>query len=300
MRPPQIPAGQGRPAARRGVVAAVFVAIVLTTGTGLGVTAAELLRQREPTETVAAPAPVQRLNDVPAKVSRRPALPPASLVPETRSGVRRPVHCPAPPLAPSAKPATAARAVPRQLAIHTAPDGPVSKTLANPTRDGMVLVVQVLQHQGDWTLVHHPGRPNGSRGWVRAADLSEYQAPHRVVVELCAHRLTVYKAGRVVMQESVAVGAPQWPTPTGRFYVDFQYNFRPTSRGYGPWLLSIAAYSDALHNFGGGIGQIAFHGTSASWSIGRSVSHGCIRLHNDAVTRLQQYALPGTPVIIVP
>lgn len=295
---------------QRGLITALFTAIVLLIGFGLYVSASPALITPIP-DSAAAPVsspeppeqgPEQAQEDAPPAVPvtpKEPALPPADDVPASQGGVRRPVHCPVPPAAPATGPATAARAAGRQLAIYRTPGGQVTKTLANPTRDGMTLVVLVLRHQGAWTLVHHPGRPNGSHGWVQARDIREYEAAYHAVVELCSRRLTLYRAGRVVMQEPVAVGAPQWPTPTGRFYVDYQWQTDRPGGAYGPWLLSIAGYSNVLHHFAGGIGQIAFHGTNAAWSIGKAVSHGCIRLRNDAITRLKGYAVPGTPVTIV-
>jgi len=53
-----------------------------------------------------------------------------------------------------------------------------------------------------------------------------------------------------------------------------------------------------LYSFGGGPGQIGIHGTNDPSSVGRSVSHGCIRLSNAAITRLAQELPLGTPVTI--
>ena len=45
-------------------------------------------------------------------------------------------------------------------------------------------------------------------------------------------------------------------------------------------------------------GPIAIHGTNQPWSIGHSVSNGCIRLPNTVLERLFRGALAGTPVVI--
>jgi lipoprotein-anchoring transpeptidase ErfK/SrfK len=42
----------------------------------------------------------------------------------------------------------------------------------------------------------------------------------------------------------------------------------------------------------------ALHGTQAVSQLGRSVSHGCVRLHNDEISRLYQMASVGDEVII--
>jgi lipoprotein-anchoring transpeptidase ErfK/SrfK len=42
----------------------------------------------------------------------------------------------------------------------------------------------------------------------------------------------------------------------------------------------------------------ALHGTQAVSQLGRSVSHGCVRLNNDEIARLYQMANVGDEVII--
>jgi lipoprotein-anchoring transpeptidase ErfK/SrfK len=67
---------------------------------------------------------------------------------------------------------------------------------------------------------------------------------------------------------------------------------------YGPYQLSVAAFSEVLMTFGTGIGQIAMHGTNAPSLIGQAVSNGCLRMNNADVTRLANTVAIGTPVQI--
>jgi lipoprotein-anchoring transpeptidase ErfK/SrfK len=46
-------------------------------------------------------------------------------------------------------------------------------------------------------------------------------------------------------------------------------------------------------------GDYAIHGTNAPNSIGRSVSYGCIRMHNRDIMDLYQRVKIGTPVIVM-
>ena len=46
--------------------------------------------------------------------------------------------------------------------------------------------------------------------------------------------------------------------------------------------------------------QIGIHGTSAPWTIGGRVSHGCIRITNEEIMQLAKIVEPGMPVIINP
>jgi len=42
----------------------------------------------------------------------------------------------------------------------------------------------------------------------------------------------------------------------------------------------------------------ALHGTNQPASIGRSVSHGCVRLRNEDIAQLYAMVTVGTPVFI--
>lgn len=46
--------------------------------------------------------------------------------------------------------------------------------------------------------------------------------------------------------------------------------------------------------------MIGIHGTASPWSIGHRTSHGCIRLTNENILDLVQYAEKGMPVIVIP
>lgn len=46
-------------------------------------------------------------------------------------------------------------------------------------------------------------------------------------------------------------------------------------------------------------GNYGIHGTNAPWSIGRSVSHGCIRMYEEDVEELFESVPMGTPVEII-
>jgi lipoprotein-anchoring transpeptidase ErfK/SrfK len=54
-----------------------------------------------------------------------------------------------------------------------------------------------------------------------------------------------------------------------------------------------------LNEFGGGDGQIGIHGTNDPSSVGKDVSHGCIRMRNSAITTLAKMLPLGVPVQMV-
>ena len=53
-----------------------------------------------------------------------------------------------------------------------------------------------------------------------------------------------------------------------------------------------------LQEFNGGNGQIGIHGTDYPAGLGRSISHGCIRVANDGIRRMARILPLGTPVVI--
>ena len=63
--------------------------------------------------------------------------------------------------------------------------------------------------------------------------------------------------------------------------------------------VSVSGFSDTLQTFGGGVGQIAMHGTNRPELLGQPVSNGCVRMTNDAITKMVQLAPLGTPVNVV-
>lgn len=231
---------------------------------------------------VAAPPP-------PAKV--RPVVKPVH-----RSSAAR-AACPALPKVDDDL-AIAGRAVVPQVKVYDRPDGKHLRTLTNPTVEGKPLHALVKEMRGFWLRVQLVARPNGSTGWVRMTDFSQYETPYRIVVQRCSKRLVVFRSGREVWRRTVAVGKARTPTPTGEFFVDFITPMRCCA--YGPMMLSVAGFSNVLYQFGkGGTGQIAIHGTSADWSVGKAASNGCVRMHNADIVTLSKMVPPGTPVTII-
>ena len=64
-------------------------------------------------------------------------------------------------------------------------------------------------------------------------------------------------------------------------------------------LFGLSAFSDVYTSFAGGPGQVGLHGTNDPSGLGRDVSHGCVRVTNEAITALAQQLPMGTPISIV-
>jgi len=172
-------------------------------------------------------------------------------------------------------------------------------TLPNPTRDGGRLAFLVVQRVPGWERVRLPVRPNGTTGWIRDRAVSLSLDPYRLVVSLSRHRLQVWKNGRIVRTERAAVGRTVLPTPRGSYYLAVLLRQPNANGAYGPFAFGTSAFSNALYSFGGGPGQIGLHGTNEPFALGRSVSHGCIRISNAAIRFLARVLPLGTPIDIL-
>ena len=173
-------------------------------------------------------------------------------------------------------------------------------TLNNSTNFSGRHVFVVLAQQGEWLKVSVPVRPNGTVGFVRAADVAVGSLDFAIVVSLGDHRLTLYKAGNAVLQEKVGVGKTGTPTPVGSFFLRELARTANPRGSYGPYAFGLSAYSNVLQRFGRGDGQIGLHGTNQPGLLGTDVSHGCLRISNSAITRLALTLPQGVPIDIRP
>jgi lipoprotein-anchoring transpeptidase ErfK/SrfK len=166
---------------------------------------------------------------------------------------------------------------------------------ATPLGSPRVLLVQKVVP--GWVQVALPMRPNGSSGWVAAGDVRLETIRDQVAVDLSSRRLMIILDGQTVTSTPVAIGSKADPTPTGRFFVTDRVRPPDPNGTYGAFALGLSAHSQTLSEFGSGDGQIGIHGTNVPTSIGKAVSHGCIRVPADVTPLLARVPL-GTPVII--
>jgi lipoprotein-anchoring transpeptidase ErfK/SrfK len=238
------------------------------------------------TTTTAAPEPVATTVPAPPEPEPEPVSVAGSRL---RRGTARPVSSPA--LVADVKGA--------KIGLYSTPgQAEADDTFSNPTWEGLPLVFLVQQRQGDWLEVQLNTRPNQTTAWVRAADVSLRTVTHRIVVSLGARSLTVYDGQTPVMEAPVAIGTSSTPTPRGSYYIDGAVRTPDPTGVYGPYQVSVAAFSEVLMSFGSGVGQIAFHGTNAPSLVGSAVSNGCLRMANADITRLANTVPIGTPVQI--
>jgi lipoprotein-anchoring transpeptidase ErfK/SrfK len=227
---------------------------------------------------------------------------------------KRPATTTAPPTTPAPTSTTVpdyqsyiatVKATVTSIGVYASPDQPApSQQLPNPWEyvpgnpaSGVPQTFLVRSQRPDgWVEVLLPVRPNGSTGWVHIADVTLTPNPYRIVVALGAHTITVTQAHDVIYTGPVAVGAPATPTPTGNYYLYVLLKAPDPTGPYGPYAYGLSSHSDALETFAGGDAEIGIHGNDDVSALGQSVSHGCIRMDNAAITELAAKLPLGTPV----
>jgi lipoprotein-anchoring transpeptidase ErfK/SrfK len=189
------------------------------------------------------------------------------------------------------------------LQVYDQPGAPTpSRTFPNPwyvnddTRYPVQQVFLAEALQPGWVQILLPIRPNGSTGWVRSTDVQLAVNTYRVVVQLSLHQITVFNGAAVFYQGPVAIGAPATPTPTGNYFIRVLQQAPDPNTVYGPFAYGLSSHSDVLSDFNGGDGEIGIHGNNDASALGHSVSHGCIRMDNAAITSLTKVLPLGTPV----
>ena len=169
---------------------------------------------------------------------------------------------------------------------------------ANPSGWNDELTFTVTENHGAWLKVLLPVRPNGTEGWIRASDVTLSSTQFHVHIAVNARTLTVFNGDAQVLSTPVVVGKDATPTPRGRFYVTDGVE-KHAGSSYGPWILPLSGFSQALDEFGGGAPVIAIHGTNQPDLAGTAASNGCIRVPgDDTITQMHDQLPQGTPVDI--
>jgi lipoprotein-anchoring transpeptidase ErfK/SrfK len=125
-----------------------------------------------------------------------------------------------------------------------------------------------------------------------------------LTVDLSDRRARLYRGDRLQASYPVAIGQPGWETPRGQFEIR---HMRSDPAWEHPITGEIVApgadnplgdrWIGFWHN---GETRIGFHGTADEGSIGRAVSHGCLRMRNQDIRDLYDRVEVGTPILVRP
>jgi lipoprotein-anchoring transpeptidase ErfK/SrfK len=185
---------------------------------------------------------------------------------------------------------------------YASPGGNVAGTVP-ASWYGRPSVLPVVATRPGWVQVRLAQRPNGSTAWLPASDVTLGRTPYRIVVNNTTAQLALYDRGRLVFAAPAGVGTADDPTPTGEFFVAFDEQPPQPNPGYGPFIIVTSAHSQAISDWeNSGDAIIGIHGPlgedSEIGTAGARISHGCVRLHNEALERLTEVP-PGTPIDVV-
>ncbi|MGH9723041.1 MAG: L,D-transpeptidase [Bryobacteraceae bacterium] len=127
----------------------------------------------------------------------------------------------------------------------------------------------------------------------------ELTAPkRRIVISIADRKLALTEDGEVIRIYDIAVGAPKTPSPVGVFTI---VNRIPNPTWWGPKEVVAPGKANPLGTRWMGLSQKGYgiHGTNNQRSIGRNVSHGCIRMRKADVEELFELVPVGVVVELV-
>jgi len=187
-------------------------------------------------------------------------------------------------------------------AVRARPRGRVLGTLAGTTPLGTPtwLWAVAFSRNDGWAQVVLPWRPNGRTGWVRARGHRVVHTRTWVQADLSRRRVMLMHGSHVARSFPAAIGAPDSPTPIGRFSVTDPISTGDPSGPYGWYAFGLSGHQPNLPPGWTGGDQLAIHGTDDPASIGTRASAGCLRVSAAALWVLKRALRPGTPVVIHP
>ena len=149
-----------------------------------------------------------------------------------------------------------------------------------------------------------PGRRH-TKAKVRWKDLPRLY-PTVITIDRSTFRLRLFKRLRYDRSYGVAVGLPDYPTPTGLFRIQSKQVNPTWTAPNSPWAGEMAGQSVSggdpsnplKARWMGVSGSVGIHGTGQEYSIGSRASHGCIRMRVADVIDLYGRVPLGAPVLI--
>ena len=118
--------------------------------------------------------------------------------------------------------------------------------------------------------------------------------------------MRVFDRGELTKSYTVAVGAPEFPTPPGEYTVQSKQVNPAWSVPQSAWAGDLAgkvipggaAGNPLVARWIGFNGSVGFHGTATISSLGGAASHGCVRMNPRDVIDLYERVEVGTPVLV--
>jgi hypothetical protein len=185
----------------------------------------------------------------------------------------------------------------KRARLRSKPGGKMVATIKTKTEFKSPTILAVAGRRPGWVLVRTANAKH-RLGWLPTSAGVIFQEPRTIVIDLSAKTLTLFHRGRLTDRYRVAIGTSATPTPPGRYAVTDRLKTGDENGDYGCCILALNGHQKKIAQGWGGGDRIAIHATPHTWTIGKAVSHGCVRATNKALHQLMRKVRLGTPVRI--
>ena len=190
----------------------------------------------------------------------------------------------------------------KRVSLLDRPGGKVIKRIGDTTEFGSP---QVLSPTGrsarrdGWLAVSHTSLGNDRVAWLqpKRARVSVRTRAVRLEVDLSRREVVVHPEEGQPRRISVAVGAPNTPTPPGEYYVTDKLRGADFGPFYGCCILALSGHQPDLPQGWSGGDRLAIHGSpTPTW--GQNVSNGCLHAREVDLRYLLKTVPLGTVVTV--
>jgi L,D-transpeptidase catalytic domain len=189
-----------------------------------------------------------------------------------------------------------------RIALWDEPNGRILRHVDDTTEFGSPEVLSPTgPRRGGWIAVKHTSLGNAGVAWVHtsAATIGFRPRRARIEVDLTNRELTLVPAQGSPRRISVAVGAPDTPTPPGQYYVTDKLPGARYGPFYGCCILALSGRQPNLPRGWSGGDRLAIHGSpTPTW--GQNVSNGCLHAQEADLRYLLKTVPLGTVVTVHP
>ncbi|HWH95088.1 MAG TPA: L,D-transpeptidase [Baekduia sp.] len=185
----------------------------------------------------------------------------------------------------------------RRAQLRTRPGGKVVTTIKTKTEFKSPTILAVAGRRPGWVRVRTSVRKHDV-GWLPLSSGALFTQPRTIVIDLSRRTLSLFHRGKLTDTYKVAIGTQATPTPRGRFAVTDRLTTGHPSGDYGCCILALTGHQDKIAQGWGGGDRVAIHATPHTWTLGKRISHGCVRATNKALRQLMRRVRLGTPVTV--
>jgi L,D-transpeptidase-like protein len=186
-----------------------------------------------------------------------------------------------------------------RLALRDGPNGRILSRIGDRTEFGSPQVLSPVELYRGWIAVRHTSLGNDGVAWIEARRAPLVYAGRlvRLEVDLSRRELRVFSNNHLRRRMSVAVGAPDTPTPPGEYYVTDKLPGARFGPYYGCCILALSGHQPNLPRGWSGGDRLAIHGSpTPTW--GKAASNGCFHASRRNLRYLMRTVPLGAEVVV--